>query len=206
MLGYILGLLLIPSSAFSAQKYVNCDIRSSLNNYFDITDYTLGIQLNVSAFGNSLSFNGRPFSGSVYKNGNYASISGGGVNGSISKFGNGFSVNATVYEPGQPSRFLNFTLNASGPLGDPNYAPSFSLFSGDANLQFYPSLGGREYRMSGTLDDQRFGAAGAAVAALVVTTYMSERKPKDKALPGAQWLENSPAAMPVLLKGVVPLR
>ncbi|MFA5140637.1 MAG: hypothetical protein WC728_15520 [Elusimicrobiota bacterium] len=211
MLSHLLGLLLIPSAAFSApaekaQKYVNCDIRSSLTNYFDITDYSLGIQLNVSSLGNSLHFNGRPFSGSVYKNGNFATISGGGVNGNANKFGNGYSVNATVYEPGQPSRYLNFTLRANGPLEDPNYSPSFSLFSGDANLQFYPSFGGREYRVSGSVDEQRFGAAGTAVAALVVTTYMSERKPKDKALPDAQWLEKSPTALPVLLKGVVPLR
>lgn len=189
-----------PAQDASAKnlRYVSADIRGTFRDRWDISDNQGTLWMNVSVFGNSINFSGRPISGQLWGNGNYFSLSGGSVSGNISKFGSGLSVNATVFGP-RGTRFLNFHVQANGRMDDPRWAPSLSIFSGDANLTFSPSFN-RDYRVSGTIDEARFGDEGLAVACLAATMVLKDR-PQAKAVPGKDFLRKSAVIAPFLKTG-----
>ena len=189
-----------PDTAAKFQRYVNGAVRGSIRDHWDIQDYNGRIWLNVSAFGSSISFNGRPISGSLFGSGNYYSISAGGVSGNISRFGNSVDVRATVFGHGG-TRWVNFTMYVNGPTNDPNRAPSLSVYSSDASLNFNPSFN-NEYSVSGWVDDQRFGDEGLALAFLASTLVMKEHAAvRASALPKSDFLQKSAVLAPLLKTG-----
>lgn len=204
----LLALVLAASPAFAApqpvqeasvgRRYVSADIRGSFRDRWDISDNQGKLWMNVSVFGNSVSFSGRPISGSLWGSGNYFSLSGGSVSGHISKFGNGLSVSATVFGP-RGTRYINFHMYANGSMDDPRWTPSLNLFSADANLDFSPSFN-RDYRVSGSIDEERFGDEGLAVACLAATMVLKDR-PQSKAVPGKDFLQKSAVVAPFLKTG-----
>lgn len=190
------------------REYVNLDVRGTLTNRYDIDDYRLGIRIHAWAGSSDyISFNGSPFSGSLWGGGSYISVSGSGVSASVNRYSNGFHVSATVSgfgENGRESRHIYFTMYANGSMDDPDRTPSFWVSGGDANLNVTPSYGMRRYSVSGNVDKERFGAGGTALVGLLASYVLHERE-KDKGLPGAAWLEDSPTAAP-LRAGVIPSR
>ncbi len=189
-----------PDVVAQNQRYVNGAVRGTINGHWDVQDYQGRIWLNVSTFGNSISFNGRPISGSLFGSGNYYSISAGGVSGNISRFGSSVDVRATVFGQGG-TRWLNFTMYVNGPVNDPNRMPSLSIFSGDASLNFNPSFN-REYSVSGRVDDQRFGDEGLALAYLASTLIMKEHETlRAAAIPKSDFLQKSAVVAPFLKAG-----
>lgn len=216
LLGYnrrmrnLLALLLLAGPAVAAPRpaqdaaaknrgYVSAEVRGTFRDRWDISDNQGKLWLSVSSFGNSINFNGRPISGSLWGGGgNHWSISGGSVSGSISRFGNSISVRAHVMEPGR-NRSINFELNASGPMDDPR-RPPYLYFSGfDANLNFSPSFN-RSYSVSGTIDEERFGDEGLALACLAAAVVLKEL-PQSAALPGKDFLQKSAVLTPFLKTG-----
>lgn len=204
----LLALLLLAGPAFAVPKpaqdapnmrhYVSADIRGTFRDRWDISDHQGKIWMNMSTFGNSVNFSGRPISGSLWGSGNSWSISGGGVSGNINRFGNSISVRATVNGP-RGTRWVNFELYAMGPMDDPKRAPSLSLSGMDANLNFSPSFN-RDYSVSGTVDEERFGDEGLAVACLAAALVLKER-PQSAALPGKDFLNKSAVVAPFLKTG-----
>lgn len=201
----LLALLLLAAPAAAAPKapaeaaktnrrYVSADIRGTFRDRWDISDHQGKLWMNVSVFGNSVNFSGRPISGSVWGSGNSWSLSGGSVSGSVSRFGNSLSVRATVHGP-RGTRWVNFELYAMGPMDDPRRAPSLSLSGMDANLNFSPSFN-RDYSVSGTIDEERFGDEGLAVACLAAALVLKER-PQSAAIPGQDFLNKSAVAAPL---------
>lgn len=182
------------------RSYVSAEVRGTFRDRWDISDNQGRLWMSVSSFGNSINFSGRPLSGSLWGGaGNHWSISGGSVSGSISRFGNSISVRAHVMDPGR-SRHINFELNASGPMDDPR-RPPYLYFSGfDANLNFSPSFN-RGYSVSGTLDPERFGDEGLALACLAAAVVLKER-PQAAGVPGKDFLETSAVAAPLLKNGL----
>lgn len=180
--------------------YVSAEVRGTFRDRWDISDHQGRLWLSVSSFGSSINFNGRPISGSLWGgSGNHWSISGGSVSGSISRFGNSISVRAHVMDPGR-SRNLNFELNASGPKDDPR-RPPYLYFSGfDANLNFSPSFN-RGYSVSGSIDPERFGDEGLALACLAAAVVLKER-PQPAAVPGQDFLDKSAVLAPFLKTGL----
>lgn len=210
MIRLLLASLLVAPAAAAPQpsapeaqgrRYVNATVRTSFRDRWDISDYQGKVWLNVSSFGNSVNFNGRPISGSLFGGGNSYSLSGGSVSGQIHRWGNGMDVNVTVYgNPG--TRWLNFTVNANGPMNDPRWLPSLSVYSGDASLNF-SSLGNREYSVSGSIDDTRFGDEGLAVACLAATLILKEHQSaQGNGLPKADWLEKNRVGAALLKPGL----
>ncbi|TBR22914.1 hypothetical protein EPO15_07000 [bacterium] len=196
------ALLALSSASGSAaeknRRYVSADIRGTFRDRWDISDHQGKLWMNVSTFGNSVNFSGRPISGSVWGGGNSWSISGGSVSGTVSKFGNSLSVRATIHGP-RGSRWVNFELYAMGPMDDPNRAPSLSLSGMDANLNFSPSFN-RDYSVSGSIDEERFGDEGLAVACLAAALVLKER-PQTAAIPGKDFLNKSAVVAPFLKTG-----
>ena len=196
------ALLALSSASGSAaeknRRYVSADIRGTFRDRWDISDHQGKLWMNVSTFGNSVNFSGRPISGSVWGGGNSWSISGGSVSGTVSKFGNSLSVRATIHGP-RGSRWVNFELYAMGPMDDPNRAPSLSLSGMDANLNFSPSFN-RDYSVSGTVDDERFGEEGLAIACLAAALVLKDR-PQTAAIPGKDFLNKSAVVTPFLKTG-----
>jgi hypothetical protein len=203
----LLALLLLAAPAAAAPKaaqdaapknraYVSAEVRGTFRDRWDVSDNQGKLWMNVSVFGNSINFSGRPISGSLWGGaGNHWSISGGSVSGSISRFGNSIAVRAHVMDPGR-SRTVNFELNASGPMDDPR-RPPYLYFSGfDANLNFSPSFN-RGYSVSGSIDPERFGDEGLALACLAAAVVLKER-PQSSALPGLDFLNKSAVAAPLL--------
>ena len=189
-----------PEAAVKAMRSVNGAVRGSIRDHWDVQDYQGRIWLNVSAFGNSVNFNGRPFSGSLFGGGNSYSISGGGVSRNMSRFGNSVDVRATVFGQGG-SRWLNFTVYVNGPTNDPNRLPGLSVFSGEASINFNPSFS-REYSVSGWVDDQRFGDEGLALAYLAAALVMKDNQAlRGASLPKADFLRKSAVVAPFLKTG-----
>lgn len=192
------GPMPVQESAEKNRRYVSADIRGTFRDRWDISDNQGKLWMNVSVFGNSINFSGRPISGSVWGGGNSWSLSGGSVSGTISKFGNGIQVRATVHGP-RGTRWVNFELRAMGPMNDPNRAPSLSLSGMDGHLNFSPSFN-RGYNVSGTIDEERFGDEGLAVACLAAALVLKER-PQTAAVPGKDFLEKSAVLAPFLKTG-----
>lgn len=186
-------------TAAKNRGYVSAEVRGTFRDRWDISDNQGKLWLSVSSFGNSINFSGRPISGSLWGGGgNHWSISGGSVSGSISRFGNSISVRAHVMDPGR-SRNINFELNASGPMDDPR-RPPYLYFSGfDANLNFSPSFN-RGYSVSGSIDPERFGDEGLALACLAAAVVLKER-PQSAAVPGQDFLDKSAVLAPFLKSG-----
>lgn len=187
-----------PAAPTQTRRFVNAEVRGTFRDHWDIDDHGGRIWLRVSAFGNSLDFNGRPFSGNLWGSGDYYTLSGGSISGSVSKFGNGLDARINAYGP-QGSRFLNFHVFVNGRLDDPRQPPHLSIHGMDASLNFSPSFN-RGYTVSGTIDEQRFGDEGLAVACLLATIVLKDR-PQSQSVPGRDFLKKSAAAAPLLRGG-----
>ena len=181
------------------RSFVSAEVRGTFRDRWDVSDNQGKLWMNISVFGNSVNFSGRPISGSLWGGaGNHWSISGGSVSGSISRFGNSISVRAHVMEPGR-SRNIHFELNASGPMDDPKRPPYLYSSGFDANLNFSPSFN-RGYSVSGSMDEERFGDEGLALACLAAAVVLKER-PQSSALPGKDFLQKSAVLTPFLKTG-----
>ncbi|MFC1680080.1 hypothetical protein ACFL2T_07725 [Elusimicrobiota bacterium] len=183
-----------PATDKSGRAYVNASVRGSLSNYYDIREYNTDIWLNVHMWGNSVDFNGRPFSGDIWGGGNWFSVTGSGLSGSINRWGNAYDVRVTVTDMDGKRHDLDFTMYANGRTDDPKRPPHFSVFNGDASLDVRPVFGLREYSVNGWVDKEKFGSAGTVFACLVATMVMHElsEKQNEKSLPKAAWLKESP--------------
>ncbi len=187
------------TAAEKNRRSVGADIRGTFRDRWDISDHQGKLWMNVSVFGNSVNFSGRPISGSLWGGaGNHWSISGGSVSGTISRFGNSISVRAHVTDPGR-SRSINFELNASGRMDDPQRPPYLYSSGFDANLNFSPQFN-RGYSVSGTIDEERFGDEGLALACLAAAVVLKER-PQSAAVPGEAFLNESVVLAPFLKTG-----
>ncbi len=173
-LGLLLGLAqvggAVEASPAAARKHISATVWKT-GSLYSINESSLRVTMHVQSFLRGFSFSGMPFSGHISETGTMFQINGGGVNATVHSWGDSYRVNATFHDA--PRLRLDFNMHAIGRSDDPDNPPGYSLYESrsGAQLRIWPS-GRNGYRISGSIDPEKFGARGTALVGLVTVISM----------------------------------
>jgi len=169
--------------ALAADKYVQARVSRWSPTSYNVYEPFLNVDLSLHGFGSGLSFSGRPFSGSVSGAGSFFNLSGSGISGSVNAWAGGWRVNAIIHpaDPRQPPRRFDFMMQAQGRTDDPRHPPSYSVWENGSSLNIRPGFDGREYTVSGWIDETRFGPEGTALVGIMTALAMRSREQQAEA-------------------------
>ena len=202
----VLAAFPVTASANGARKYINFNIYGHGNNY-NVSEPSLRLNLHVNAYRSNYSFSGQPFSGNISKSGSYFHINGGGLNATVNLWGGNYSVDGTIHDTmGRPGTLhLSFTLNVIGRTDDPANPPSYSVHDGrsGSSLRLDPT-GRGNYRVSGNVDEEKFGVGGTALVSLVAIVASHSLQNREPAPEVRSEALQAPVSLPALRGASLP--